>query len=228
MSCGTAAVPRLTSVGRELLILSRVLTQTFWLRYPNLLLQLPRSSTLSQSWISCFLDTETSFWSTLCQYGKCMSFLWQKLHYMIAHIHTGRGWSRSALGGNSGGKTRTAVFAQLHLGYFDSLEVPCALPLSAAKWCICPICVPSNCSRLFYQTLQRTKGWALNYLWFFLAHSLGNNSEHRNQETHSADGLCQTGPAFWTTEIKTRWKYTHAFNIHKPLVMKKNNITKSH
>lgn len=150
MSCGMAAVPTLTSVGRELLILSRVLTQTFWLRNPNLLLQPPRSSAHSQSRASCFLSIPKPPSDLICSAPIRHMYVFLR-HYMIARIHAGRGCFRSALGCyDNGGQTRTAVFAQLRLGYFDSLEVPCELPLSEAKWCICPACVRSNRSQLFH------------------------------------------------------------------------------
>lgn len=89
------------------------MTQKFWLQYPNLVLQLPHSSTLSQSWTSCFLHTKASFWSTLLHLSNmpnvCLSVikttLYERPHSSQTKVLL------LCIDCNNGGQTRTAVFA---------------------------------------------------------------------------------------------------------------------
>lgn len=129
MSCGMAAVPRLTSVGRELLILSRV--------WPKVLAPLPEPAapaspllhTLSiLNIVSCFLDTETSFWITHLQFSNRPNWSFSDKNDTIRSPTF-----KSDENTDNRGQTRTAVFALLHLGRFDSLEVPCGLPLNEVQ-----------------------------------------------------------------------------------------------
>lgn len=147
MSCGMAAVPRLTSVGRELLILSRV--------WPKILAPLPEPAApvsptpphplypehcilFSRHW-----NLLLNYSSPTLLYAKVILFLTKTTLYDHPRSTRTR-ILKLCSGRDNGGQTRTAVFARLHLGRLDSLEVPCGLPRSEAKWSICPVCDPSD------------------------------------------------------------------------------------
>lgn len=119
----------------------------FWLLFPNLLLQFPHSSTPSLSWtLYLVFSTLRSPSELLVSY----SFISQSDFFLTKttlynHPRSNRTRILKLCSDcDNGGQTRTAVFAQLHLGRLDSLEVPCGLPRSEAKWSICPVCDPSD------------------------------------------------------------------------------------
>lgn len=179
MSCDWAAVPRLTSVGRELLILSRVRPKSF-----GSTMWIYCSSTNSQPWTPCFPDTKTCLPCALLQLSNMPNAglsVTKKALTGSTHSY----WKRIAL--QQWGQTRTAVFAQLQPGRFNWLNVPCGKPLKEGKWSICPVCAPSKQPQPFVSLapLHRVPRWALNYLCFSLAHSQGKKREHGNQETDS-------------------------------------------
>lgn len=118
--------------------------------------------------------------SQICQ---IQFFVWQKKHSMVPRIHTGKGSLH-----NNGGQTRTAVFAQLQPGCFNWLNVPRGKNLwKKESGPSNPVCAPPKQPRPFVwlAPLHRVQRWALNYLWFSLAHSQGKKREHGNQETNS-------------------------------------------
>lgn len=80
------------------------------------------------------------------------------------------------------GQTRSAVFAHLHLSCFNSTALPVDYLWVGPSGSSVPLRLPQTNHRPpFHWMLLTTKGWVLNYLWFFLANSVGNNSEQGNQ-----------------------------------------------
>lgn len=158
MSCGMAAVARMTSVGREPLILSRVGSKGFWLLYPNLMYH------------SCFptpphpLNTEHLVFLLLI-YACTKTTLYDPSHSgWMRMLSLCSGWDN----GLSPDKNRCVCKAPPRPLWFT----PCPLRITS-EWVQVPlVLLQIKHSHLLHWTILLTKRQAVNNLWFFLANVL--------------------------------------------------------
>lgn len=144
MSCGMAAVPRLTSEGRELLILSRVWPKRFGSTTQTYCSSLPAPPHSLSPEHLVFLTPKPPF-DLLCSNSlirQMYVFLWQKQHYKVAHIHAGQGRFRTALQQWRPDKNCCVCTAPPRLLRFT--RGPLWITSEWGQVSVCPICVPSK------------------------------------------------------------------------------------
>lgn len=178
MSCGAAPVPRLTSAGERTPHSFQRMTQHFWLLYPHLLFWRPPSppALLISEHYFVFFTLKTSLWCRPLQLSNRPNISFCDKDSTIS-LSTFMDAAVCAFG-----QTRSAVFAHLHLSCFNSTALPVDYLWVGPSGSSVPLRLPQTNHRPpFHWMLLTTKGWVLNYLWFFLANSVGNNSEQGNQ-----------------------------------------------
>lgn len=175
MSCGMAAVPRMTSVGREPLILSRVRSKGFWLLYPNLMYHSSFPTPPHP------LNTEHLVFLLLI-------YAYKKLHYMIPHIHTGWECFHYALAETTESRQKLLCLQSSTSAALIHLRSPVDYLWVSPSGPSAPLVFPQiKDSHLLHWMIPKLSLVFLGIL----------TGKHKwTGKAHTTDGLCQKGTTF--------------------------------